>query len=263
MKIAVPSTLPNLDGHIECKLGTAAHLLVVDTDDMSFEVMEGPPRSSGAGAGLMVLTQVVNMGVQVVLVEYIAPNIIGVLKKQGIEVVSSVSGPVGEAITNYMRSRSSVGEKKRTKDGDDAVPRQAVWSEALRKGGQQFSTLLPRLVGVILLLGLFRGFVSEQTLLSLFSNSPLYDAVCGASIGSLLAGNPVNSYIIGKSLLSAGVGVAGAAALMFAWVNVGIIQLPAEVAALGMRFALVRNIAGFILAILMALLFLLLAGGAV
>lgn len=82
MKIAVPSTLPNLDGLVECKLGTAAYLLVVDTEDMSFEVVEGPPRSSGAGAGLMILTQVVNMGVQVVLVEYIAQNIIGVLKNK-------------------------------------------------------------------------------------------------------------------------------------------------------------------------------------
>ena len=43
MKIAIPATAPNLDAQVEHKLGTAAYLLVIDMDDMSFEAMEGPP----------------------------------------------------------------------------------------------------------------------------------------------------------------------------------------------------------------------------
>jgi hypothetical protein len=41
-------------------------------------------------------------------------------------------------------------------------------------------------------------------------------------------------------------------ALMLTWVNVGLIQWPAEAKALGYRFALVHNIAGFILAIIIS-----------
>ena len=129
------------------------------------------------------------------------------------------------------------------------------------RGVRQFQTLLPRLVGVVLLLGLFRGFVSKQTLLALFSGTAVFDSLWGGVLGSLLAGNPVNSYVIGDGLLDAGVGMAAVTALMLAWVNVGIIQLPAESAALGRRFAVVRNLAGFVMAVLMSLTVLFWKGG--
>jgi len=43
-------------------------------------------------------------------------------------------------------------------------------------------------------------------------------------------------------------------ALMLAWVNVGVVQLPAEMVALGRRFALVRNGIAFVFSILTALI---------
>lgn len=45
MKIGIPSTKPNLDGMVENKLGLTPHLLMIETDDMSFEVLKGPPYS--------------------------------------------------------------------------------------------------------------------------------------------------------------------------------------------------------------------------
>ena len=65
-----------------------------------------------------------------------------------------------------------------------------------------------------------------------------------------MVGNPVNSYVIGESLLKAGVGLSGVLALMMAWVTVGLVQLPMEAEALGMRFGVVRNLAGFVVAVL-------------
>lgn len=53
--------------------------------------------------------------------------------------------------------------------------------------------------------------------------------------------------MLGKGLLIAGVGPCGVTALMLAWVSVGVIQLPAESAVLGARFALVRNLAAFVM----------------
>jgi len=261
MKIAIPSTMPDLSGTVEHKLGTAAHLLVVETDDMSFEALDGPPRSSGPGAGVQAVSLVVGMGAQVLLVGHIAPHIANALEKQGIEVVSQVSGSVAEAVADYMGARSSSSGLEYNESQAGQSSARGEWGEALVRGLRQFHSLLPRLVGVILLLGLFRGFVPEQALLSLFSGSILYDSVWGVCLGSVMAGNPVNSYVIGKSLLDAGVGLAGAVALMLAWVNVGVIQMPAESAALGLRFALVRNLAGFAVAVIMSLVVLLWAGG--
>ncbi|MCK5348826.1 MAG: hypothetical protein KAJ25_05520, partial [Desulfobacula sp.] len=83
----------------------------------------------------------------------------------------------------------------------------------------------------------------------------------GACMGSIFAGNPVNSYVIGKSLFSAGVDMAGITALMLAWVNVGLIQLPAESKSLGLGFALIRNFAAFAVIVIMCSVLFSLAGG--
>ena len=261
MKIAVPSTEPNLDGMVENKLGMAAHVLVIETDDMSFEVLNGSSRSSRPGAGVQTISLVINMGVQVILVGFISPDIANVLAKQGIEIVTQISGSVAKAVTNYMDSKSSDSKLK-----NDGLPsRESTskdqWIAAMKKGLRQFQSILPLLVGVILLLGLFQGFVSKQTLLSFFSGSAVLDSFWGACMGSVLTGNPVNSYVIGKNLLNIGVGLSGVTAMMLTWVSIGLIQLPVESKALGIRFALVRNITGFIVAIIMSFVVVWFAGG--
>lgn len=263
MKIAVPSTRPDLDGTVSHKLGTAPHLLVIETDDMSFEAVDGVAQSSGPGAGVQAVSLVMGMGAQALLVGSISPHIIRVLEKQSIHVVSGVSGTVSKVVADYMASKASGVAGDHQDSLVDQPVAQSLWIDAVHKGAKQLYALVPRLVGVILLLGLFRGFLPEEKLLSLFSGSPMYDAVWGAILGSVLVGNPVNSYVIGESLLRAGAGVAGASALMLAWVSVGVVQLPVEAAALGMRFALVRNCAAFLVAVFMACVLTLLAGGGV
>ena len=79
------------------------------------------------------------------------------------------------------------------------------------------------------------------------------DGLIGSVFGSISAGNPITSYIIGAELLKEGVGLFAVTAFLVAWVTVGIIQLPAEAAILGKKFALTRNLISFILAILVSL----------
>ncbi len=100
--------------------------------------------------------------------------------------------------------------------------------------------MLPVMVGVIMLVGLFQAFVSRHWVASLFTGQPLFDAFFGAIFGSVLTGNPVNSYVIGKGLLDVSAGLAGITAFILTWVTVGLIQLPAEITAVGTRFALIR-----------------------
>lgn len=168
MKIAIPCTLSDLDGMVEPKLGTAAKLLIIETDDMSFEVLDGPPKTSGPGAGVAVISLVVSMGAQVILVGYAAPHIVAALKNKSIEIVTGVSGKAGDAVVDYLNSRSGAAESEKLPSNEGTPSEQEKWGEALKKGLRQFYSILPRMLGVILLLGLFRGFISEQTLLSFF-----------------------------------------------------------------------------------------------
>jgi len=102
MKIAVPADGPSLEARVQNKLGTTPYLLVVDPDDMSFEVLDGPPTSLGSGAGVQALSIVLGKGANIILVGYISPNIFKPLQKNGIEVVTSVSGSVREAVTVWL-----------------------------------------------------------------------------------------------------------------------------------------------------------------
>ena len=123
----------------------------------------------------------------------------------------------------------------------------------LFKAFKSFGTSLPIILGVILVLGLFRTFVSKQMLSAVFTGEFLRDTIVGALIGSISAGNPVNSYIIGGELVKENVSLIAITSFLVAWVTVGIIQFPAEATILGRRFACVRNILGYILAILVSI----------
>ncbi|MDY6838097.1 MAG: hypothetical protein SWH78_08990 [Thermodesulfobacteriota bacterium] len=121
------------------------------------------------------------------------------------------------------------------------------------KAFRSFGTAFPVLLGVILLLGLFRSFVPNRMLSAVFRGELLRDTIIGSLIGSISSGNAVSSYIIGGELLKENVSLIAVIAFMVAWVTVGIIQLPAEAGILGKRFAFARNILSFFLSILVSI----------
>ena len=262
MKIAIPATAPDLGASVENRLGTAAYLLVIDTEDMSFEAVAGPPPSTGPGAGIKVIVMVMEMGATAILAGFISPQIASTLEKNGIEVIAPVSGRVMDAAETYRKGGfSRTSGDLQPSNAPVAPPLGSRFREAYQKAARQFFGMVPVLIGVVLLVGLFRGFVSREMLLAIFSGNPIQDALWGAGVGSVLAGNPVNSYVIGETLLNMGVSLYGTAALMLSWVNVGLVQLPAEVSALGARFAVFRTITAFCMAMLVAILTVILTGG--
>jgi len=125
---------------------------------------------------------------------------------------------------------------------------------AIRKALRQLASMLPILVGVVLLIGLVRATVPPSTVLAVFNGNTLRDTFLGSVMGSVLAGNPINSYVIGEQLLRDGVSLYAVGAFVVTWVTVGFVQLPAESIALGRKFALYRNGLAFLISIPIALL---------
>ena len=125
--------------------------------------------------------------------------------------------------------------------------------QALISTFKSLYTIMPMLFAVIGLVGLFQAAVSPQMLHSLFSGSPLQDTFIGTLIGGVSVGQPFLSYIIGGELLKEGISLYAVTAFILAWVTFGIMQLPLEWAIFGARFTIVRNLLGFIFALLIAL----------
>jgi len=134
-----------------------------------------------------------------------------------------------------------------------ADEKQKTISASFHKAFRSFLVTAPVMFGVILLLGLFKTYVSPRLISAVFKDKLLQDTILGSAIGSVSAGNPISSYIIGGELLKQGVSLFAVTAFITAWVTVGLIQLPAEAAILGKRFAIIRNSMGFVLAILVSI----------
>jgi uncharacterized membrane protein YraQ (UPF0718 family) len=163
----------------------------------------------------------------------------------------------------YKCGGFALAEKDRRKSDSKLSPQQSsLWTEALRKTAKQYGALIPVLTGVILLTGLFKAFLPKELILTMFSGSMIQDTFTGAFIGSLLSGNPINSYVIGETLLEMGVDFFGVTAMMLTWVTVWLVQMPVEISVFGIRFTLIRNIAAFLVAIPVSILIVGLSGGA-
>jgi uncharacterized membrane protein YraQ (UPF0718 family) len=116
------------------------------------------------------------------------------------------------------------------------------------------ASLLPILIGVVLLTGLLLEFLPAETMAEWFGRSDVLDAFVGALAGGVASGHPLTSYVLGGELLERGLSLIAVTAFLISWVTVGSVQLPAEMLMLGRRFALYRNLLCFGLAILLAAL---------
>ena len=122
------------------------------------------------------------------------------------------------------------------------------------KSARSIFNSLPILVGVILLIGLASTLMPKSYYAALFSKNILLDSIIGSGLGSVLAGNPITSYVLGGEFLKQGISLVAVTSFLVAWVTVGLVQLPAEALLLGRRFAILRNILSFLLSIIVAII---------
>ena len=125
---------------------------------------------------------------------------------------------------------------------------------AVIKSARSIFNSLPILVGAILLIGLASTLMPKSYYAALFSKNILLDSIIGSGLGSVLAGNPITSYVLGGEFLKQGISLVAVTSFLVAWVTVGLVQLPAEALLLGRRFAILRNILSFLLSIIVAII---------
>lgn len=125
--------------------------------------------------------------------------------------------------------------------------------KALKKTLKALFMTFPVLFGVLLLISFFQSLVTNNQLTTLFSGNLFLDSIIGASLGSVLSGNPITSYVLGGEFFDAGISIMAVSAFIVTWVTVGMVQLPAEILLLGKKFAFLRNIFSFLSAIVIGI----------
>ena len=127
--------------------------------------------------------------------------------------------------------------------------------QSLRLSWQTLLKLLPLLIAIFGLVGLFQEFIPPALVARLLGKSSgLFSLLISSFAGAISIGPPLAAYPLAETLLKAGAWPPAIAAFIFSWISIGVITLPFEVATFGARFALLRNGISFIAAMLCGLI---------
>jgi uncharacterized membrane protein YraQ (UPF0718 family) len=125
--------------------------------------------------------------------------------------------------------------------------------ESILKSLKALYMMLPVIIGTVLLLSLITPLIPKSFYLNVFRKNVFLDSIIGSIFGSISAGNPITSYILGGEFLKEGVSLVAVTAFLVAWVTVGLIQLPAEAVIIDKKFALIRNLTSFLFSIIVGI----------
>jgi predicted Fe-Mo cluster-binding NifX family protein len=103
MKIAVSCAGNKLDSAIDPRFGRCAYFVIVETDDMSFEVFDNQNVALGGGAGIQSAQFIASKGAAAVITGNCGPNAMRTLSAAGVKVVIGQTGTVREAAERFKR----------------------------------------------------------------------------------------------------------------------------------------------------------------
>jgi len=101
MKVAVSSLGRTMNDTLDTRFGRAAYFLFVDSDTMSFEVINNASQSQCGGAGIAVAQLMIDHDVEAVITGQIGPNAMDVFKSTGILLYQGVRQSVLENINAF------------------------------------------------------------------------------------------------------------------------------------------------------------------
>ena len=120
---------------------------------------------------------------------------------------------------------------------------------------KSFFRILPTVLVIIVIIGLFLAFVSPTEVIKFAGEQAGFAGILIIAVaGAILYVPALISFPLAASLLQSGAGVAAVAAFITTLTMVGVVTLPMEIRELGKRMAFLRNGLSFIIAILIALI---------
>ena len=103
MKIAVSSSGNNLDSQIDPRFGRCTYLVIVETDDMSFDVFENENIALTGGAGIQTASFIISKGSKVLITGNCGPNATDTLVADGIKIITGQSGIIRDVVEKFKK----------------------------------------------------------------------------------------------------------------------------------------------------------------
>jgi len=104
MKVAISSNGENLNAQVDPRFGRCPFFLVVNPDDMSFEVFENDSAGQGGGAGIQAAQFLASQGAKAVITGNCGPNAVQTLSAAGIELFGGQAGTIKEVVERFKKA---------------------------------------------------------------------------------------------------------------------------------------------------------------
>jgi predicted Fe-Mo cluster-binding NifX family protein len=103
MKICVSAASNSLDSPIDPRFGRCPYFVIVDSENMQFEVIQNMASGATGGAGIQAAQTIASKGVKVLITGNVGPNAFQALSAAGIKIVTGAFGTVREVVEKYKR----------------------------------------------------------------------------------------------------------------------------------------------------------------
>ena len=105
MKVAISSSGKDLNSGLEPRFGRCAYFLVINPDDMRFEVFNNESSVLGGGAGIQSAHFLASKGVDAVITGNCGPNAVQTLSAAGVELFAGQTGTVKEVVERFKEGQ--------------------------------------------------------------------------------------------------------------------------------------------------------------
>ncbi len=103
MKICITAAGNTFDSSVDPRFGRAAYLIIVDSENMTFEAVANTAAGNTSGAGIQAAQTIVNKGAKVLITGNVGPNAFQALSAAGIKIMTGAFGTVREVVEKYKR----------------------------------------------------------------------------------------------------------------------------------------------------------------
>jgi predicted Fe-Mo cluster-binding NifX family protein len=136
MKVAISATGKNLESTIDERFGRCRYFIIVETDDMSFDVVENTNADLSTSAGIQSASFVASTGAEAVITGNCGPKAMQVIAATNIQMILGQHGVIKDAIERFKRGKLNTSTRENALENSGVAPNLSVpGSQAPGMGG--------------------------------------------------------------------------------------------------------------------------------
>jgi predicted Fe-Mo cluster-binding NifX family protein len=140
MKVAISAAGKNLESTIDERFGRCRYFMIIETDDMSYEVIENTNADLSTSAGIQSASLVASKGVDAVITGNCGPKAMQVFAATTMAVIIGQHGRIKDVVEKFKRGELNPSARGNVPDGsgaEESEPAPGVAQPGMDVGGRR------------------------------------------------------------------------------------------------------------------------------